>query len=142
MRAVFSTLALAALSTALPTGLDSRQFEVGDPETSFPPPITAPPVTMPPDLPVILPPISGPIQIGKRDEAKRDDFIIFPPKVGGMIPDKPVCAPIHPGKRDEAKRDDFIIFPPKVGPMIPDKPVNGHVKLEPTVPGGPLKPST
>ena len=109
MKPVLATLALAALTPALPTGLDARQFEVGPPETSFPGPITAPPVTLPPDVPVVLPPISG---------------------------------PIHIGKREATKGDEFIIFPPKVGPLIPDKPVGGHVKPEPTVPGGPMTPST
>lgn len=109
MKAVLTALALAAVATALPTGLDSRQFEIGDPGTSFPPPITAPPVTLPPDVPVVLPPISG---------------------------------PIHIGKREPTKGDEFIIFPPKVGPLIPDKPVGSHVKPEPTVPGGAMKPST
>lgn len=139
MKVVSATLALAALAVALPTSLNGRQFQIEPPSTSFPDPIGEPPVTLPPDTPVLLPPITGPIQIGKRDAVKAtgdDEFIIFPP----------ITSPIKIGKRDTAKRtgkdDEFIIFPPITGPMIPDKPVQGSpIKPDPTVPGTPLKPS-
>lgn len=140
MKAVFTTLALAALAVGLPTSLNGRQFQIEPPSTSFPDPIGEPPATLPPDTPVILPPITGPIQIGKRDAAttngKDDEFIIFPP----------ITSPIKIGKKDAAeaaieKGDEFIIFPPITGPLIPDKPVGGSpIRPDPTVPGAPLKP--
>ncbi|RYO87253.1 hypothetical protein DL766_010326 [Monosporascus sp. MC13-8B] len=111
MKVVFATLALAALVQALPAAIKERQFTIGDPEVSFPEPITEPPVELEPDTPVLLPPIGGPVEISGRNEAsdKDDEFIIFPPITGPMIPDKPVTG----------------------GPMKPD----------PVVPGKPIKPS-
>ncbi|RYP14853.1 hypothetical protein DL765_006071 [Monosporascus sp. GIB2] len=95
MKVIFTTLALAALAQALPAAIKERQFTIGDPEVSFPPPITEPPVELEPDTPVLLPPIGGPIEISRRNEASdKDEFIIFPPITGPMIPEKPVV----PGK--------------------------------------------
>lgn len=118
MKAIFTTtaLALAALAVALPTNLgnNARQFQIEPPSTSFPDPVGEPPVTLPPDTPVILPPITGPIQIGKRDAA---------------------------AKATRGGGDEWIIFPPVTGPLIPDKPIPGSpIKPDPTVPGKPLTP--
>ncbi|RYP78508.1 hypothetical protein DL771_000461 [Monosporascus sp. 5C6A] len=99
MKVVAATLALAALAHALPAAIKERQFTIGDPEVSFPEPITEPPVVLEPDTPVLLPPIGGPIEISEKDE-----FILFPPVTGPMIPDKPITGgpmkpdPVIPGK--------------------------------------------
>ncbi len=111
MKVIFTAVALAALARAMPVN-SVRQFQVGPPSTTFPDPITGPPATLPPDIPIILPPITGPVIIGKTDA------------------------------ETNGKDDEFIIFPPVTGPLIPDKPVGGGAIIpDPTIPGGPLKPS-
>jgi hypothetical protein len=132
----FITIALATLSHGLPISennkeaLEGRQFTIGDGSTTFPVPF--PPGTIP-DVPIILPPITGGI-----DPDKRGDIFILPPGAisGGIIPDKPVTP--KPGKRDD------IFFPPGAvtGGLIPDKPVpGGPLVPDPYVPGGSVEPS-